>query len=124
MWVAGIRIRPSDRNPLAGLVTKMASRDQTTGNFNELRRRIGASAAAIAMTEEWIAGTLDRLASNRPHEEARLKARADEARTIAARERGRAAEYGWDPPVTGSAAADGLLHAHDPAVVPDGQSPA
>lgn len=61
-----------------------------------LRRRLGITAAAIAVTEDRVADTLDRLASARPHDAARLRARAAQARQFAALERDRAAVYG-DP---------------------------
>jgi hypothetical protein len=59
-----------------------------------LRRRLGMTAAAIAATEDRVADTLDHLARVRPHDAARLRARAAQARQFAAFERDRAAEYG------------------------------
>jgi hypothetical protein len=53
----------------------------------ELRRRMEAIAAAIAATEDDVAGTLDRLARTRPHDQQRLHARAASARRFAAQER-------------------------------------
>lgn len=52
------------------------------------------TAAAIAATEDRVADTLDHLARIRPHDAARLLARAAEAREFAALERDRAAAYG------------------------------
>jgi len=59
----------------------------------DLRRRLGATAAAIAVTEEQVAATLEHIARVRPHDAARLRARAAEARQFAAQERDRAAVY-------------------------------
>jgi len=84
----------------------MVSMDSVTREFKELRYKIGATAAAIATTEDWIAGTLERMAKDRPREARRLRARAAEARRIAVRERERAIAYGWDPPVTGPGSTD------------------
>ena len=58
-----------------------------------LRQQIAATAASIAETEDWVADTLDRLALVRPHDAARLRARAMPARLFAARERNQAAIY-------------------------------
>jgi environmental stress-induced protein Ves len=59
-----------------------------------LRRRLGVTAAAIAATEDQVACTLEHLAHVRPHDAARLRARAAQARQFAAEERDRAAVYG------------------------------
>lgn len=59
-----------------------------------LRRRLGITAAAVAVTEDRVADTLEYLARVRPHEAARLRARAAQARQFAALERDRAAVYG------------------------------
>jgi hypothetical protein len=59
----------------------------------DLRQQLAATAASIADTEDWVADTLDHLARVRPHEAARLRARAEHARTFAARERAQAAIY-------------------------------
>ena len=58
-----------------------------------LRQRMRDVAASVAATEDWIADTLERLARARPHDAARLRARAAHARNFAAEERARAAEY-------------------------------
>jgi len=58
-----------------------------------LRQRLGYAAASVAATEEWVADTLERLARTRPHDAARLRARAAHARSFAAEERARAAWY-------------------------------
>jgi hypothetical protein len=65
-----------------------------------LRQRMGTTAASVAVTEERVADTLDRLARVRPHDAERLRARAAHARLFAALERDRAAAYGYagDPP--------------------------
>ena len=59
-----------------------------------LRQRMRDVATSVAATEDWIADTLERLASARPHDAARLRARAAHARNFAAEERARAAQYG------------------------------
>jgi hypothetical protein len=66
----------------------------------DLRQRMGTTAASVALTEERVADTLDRLARVRPHDAERLRARAADARLFAALERDRAAAYGYagDPP--------------------------
>jgi hypothetical protein len=58
-----------------------------------LRQRLGVTAASVAVTEERIADTLDRLARVRPHDAERLRSRAAHARLFAAEERDRAARY-------------------------------
>ena len=58
-----------------------------------LRQRMRDVATSVAATEDWIADTLERLASARPHDAARLRARAAHARNFAAEERARAAQY-------------------------------
>lgn len=58
-----------------------------------LRERLAATAASIAETEDWVAETFDHLASVRPQEAERLRARAADARLFAARERAQAATY-------------------------------
>ena len=58
-----------------------------------LRRRLAEAAADIAHTEEVVAATLDRLATTRPRDAQRLRARARSAREFAATERDRAAAY-------------------------------
>ena len=70
-----------------------------------LRQQLAATAASIAETEDWIADTLDRLASARPHDAERLRERAAHARQFAARERAQAAIYRSCP--GGSIPADG-----------------
>jgi hypothetical protein len=62
-----------------------------------LRQRMGDTAASIAATEDWVADTLERLASARPHDAARLRAKAAHARDFAAEQRARAAQYGAGP---------------------------
>jgi hypothetical protein len=66
----------------------------------DLRQRMGTTAASVAVTEERVADTLDRLARVRPRDAERLRARAAHARLFAALERDRAAAYGYagDPP--------------------------
>jgi hypothetical protein len=59
-----------------------------------LRQRLGVTAASVAVTEDRIADTLDRLARIRPHDAERLRSRAAHARLFAAKERDRAARYG------------------------------
>lgn len=59
-----------------------------------LRRRLGSVAASIATTEDAMAGTLERMARDRPADASRLLARAAQARSFAAVERDRAADYG------------------------------
>ena len=59
-----------------------------------LRQRIRETAASIAATEDWVADTLERLAHTRPHDAARLRARAASARSFAAQERALAARWG------------------------------
>jgi len=59
----------------------------------ELRRKMCATARAIAETEDRLAGTLERLAVTRPAEAPRLRARAAHAREFADDERRRAATY-------------------------------
>jgi capsid protein len=58
-----------------------------------LRRRLGVTAASVAVTEDRIADTLDRIARVRPRDAERLRARAAHARSFAAEERDRAARY-------------------------------
>ena len=58
-----------------------------------LRQRMRDVAASVAATEDWIADTLERLARARPHDAARLRARAAHARNFAAEEHARAAQY-------------------------------
>jgi hypothetical protein len=58
-----------------------------------LRQRMRDVATSVAAIEDWIADTLERLASVRPHDAARLRARAADARSFAAEERVRAAQY-------------------------------
>jgi len=60
-----------------------------------LRRRVADVAAEIALTEEHVAATLDRLAATRPRDAEQLRAKARAAREFAAIERDRAADYGW-----------------------------
>jgi len=55
------------------------------------------AAASVAVTEDWVADTLERLARARPHDAARLRARAAHARSFAAEERARAAQYAIRP---------------------------
>jgi len=62
-----------------------------------LRRRMRDVAASVAATEDWVADTLERLARARPHDAARLQARAAHARSFAAEERARAAQYAVRP---------------------------
>jgi len=62
-----------------------------------LRRRMRDVAASVAATEDWVADTLERLARARPHDAARLRARAAHARSFAAEERARAAQYAVRP---------------------------
>jgi hypothetical protein len=62
-----------------------------------LRQRIRDVAASIAATEDWVADTLERLATVRPHDAARLRARAAHARSFAAQERAQAAQYAQRP---------------------------
>ncbi len=62
-----------------------------------LREQIAATAVSIAATEDWLADTLDDLARVRPHDAARLSARAAHARRFAARERAQAAIYRSGP---------------------------
>ena len=62
-----------------------------------LRRRMRDAAASVAVTEDWVADTLERLARARPHDAARLRARAAHARSFAAEERARAAQYAIRP---------------------------
>jgi hypothetical protein len=59
-----------------------------------LRQRMRDTATSIAATEDRVADTLERLASARPHDAARLRARAADARAFAAQQRDRAARYG------------------------------
>jgi hypothetical protein len=60
-----------------------------------LRARLAAAALAVAMAEEHVAETLDRLAATRPRDAGRLLGRAAAARDYAAVERHRAAR--WAP---------------------------
>jgi len=62
-----------------------------------LRQRMRDVAASVAATEDWVADTLERLARARPHDAARLRARAADARDFAALERARAAQYALRP---------------------------
>ena len=51
-------------------------------------------AMAVAVAEEWLADTLERVAEHRfPHDAERLRAQATKAREYAAKERDRAAHY-------------------------------
>jgi hypothetical protein len=59
-----------------------------------LRQRLGATAASIAATEDWLADTYDRVARERPRDAERLRDAARRARRFAAEERERAAVYG------------------------------
>jgi len=59
-----------------------------------LRQRMRDVAVSVAATEDWVADTLERLASDRPRDAARLRARAAHARGFAAQERARAARWG------------------------------
>jgi hypothetical protein len=59
-----------------------------------LRQRVGDAAASVAATKDWVADTLERLARARPHDAARLRARAAHARNFAAQECALAAAYG------------------------------
>jgi len=64
-----------------------------------LRRRMAEVAATVADTEEQVAITLDDVAEHRsPPDAERLRARAEEARQAAARERRRAVSYLADSP--------------------------
>lgn len=76
-----------------------------------LRRRIADAAAAVAATEEWVADTLDRLASTRPHDAVRLRARAALARNVAAQQRARLAAHWYEaiPGQVGAPALPGLV---------------
>ena len=58
-----------------------------------LRQRMRDVAVSVAATEDWVADTLERMASDRPHDAARLRARAAHARSFADLERARAAQY-------------------------------
>jgi thiamine monophosphate kinase len=60
----------------------------------ELRKRMGDIAAAIAATEEDVADTFDRLAHDRPHDQQRLQERAASARLVAVQARDLAARCG------------------------------
>jgi len=62
-----------------------------------LRQRMRDVAVSVAVTEDWVADTLERLARDRPHDAARLRARAAHARGFAAEERARAAQYAPGP---------------------------
>jgi hypothetical protein len=69
-------------------------RTHTRQKVDDLRRQAANLAGSIASTEERVADTLEKVADHRPPDDAkRLRARADEARTYAAKERHRAAEY-------------------------------
>ena len=62
-----------------------------------LRQRMRDVAASVAATEDRVADTLERLARARPHDAARLRARAADARSFAAEERARAVQYDASP---------------------------
>jgi hypothetical protein len=64
----------------------------------QLRRKMSATAVAIARTEDKVAATLDRLARNKPDAARRLRAEAAEARRFAARLRHLASRYGSASP--------------------------
>lgn len=51
---------------------------------HNLRERLGATAAAVAATEDRLADTFDRLADDRPADASRLRAEAERARRFAA----------------------------------------
>jgi hypothetical protein len=60
-------------------------------------RTVPIVAAAIACTEDQVAGTLERMAVAMPEDAARLRALAAQARRFATLERSRAAEFGSGP---------------------------
>jgi hypothetical protein len=68
--------------------------DQLVREVTRLRRRIADVADHVSVTEEQVAGTLERVAEHRPRPDAeRLRARANEARRCAAMERDLSAKY-------------------------------
>lgn len=84
-------------SPRASPVTGVNSSPPDSSHLAQLRRKVSATATAIARTEDKIASTFDHIARNRPDAAKRLRAKATEARRCAARLRYLATQYDDGP---------------------------